>query len=988
MTDISRLYHRLRAYVLRDIRQALAGQTPLGGLSASAGAGHTHDDRYYTETEADSRYVEAAGDHVTGNITAASGVTFDGVDLDLHAADANAHHNQQHALDGSDHTGTLSWSKVDKAGASLADLPTRNHTDLQAVGANDHHSQVHGLVSSDHTASGLTVGHVLQAVSLTGFNFAALSHTDLTDVGEDQHHTAFIGLKGDAGTAVPPDIGNYIHVLGGEGIASTEDAVNNTLSLAVDSSVVRTSRQVLAGNGLTGGGSLSADVTLNVGAGAGITVNADDVALTTPGTLSVSSTNTASGNHTHAVTSSSDPQATASLLASDSNGRLTLQQLRIRDRMEPVSTTSPAMRLRGLSGQATDLWSVEDSTGQPLIAVASDGALESRNPSFVSGLTGWQIAPNGKAEFNDIIARGSFHASVFVADEMHATGGTMAVMTSSRIRPATPPHQNTIPGDPGETIDVGMWFGGTLSTYGAGYDADRTEMIVESSWSVQASPFQQNDILRIKALMQNGSTLEIIDTYWLVVGAPTYNGDRDMTSGSAGTYTVPVELKYPIPAPTGAKIPSGAAIVKWGEVGSTAKGGMILTSDLSYSPYIDIFTVDPSGTSWPPAVTPHVRVGNLDGVLGLTEQWGLAAGADLSDTTQPYAILSNQQFKLYGVNVDFSSVGNLTVGSTFQVDSNGLRVGDFASVPPSYGYLHLNTTGHLLGYKAEAGVSSQWLDLDPEDGIIVQDSGGNDVGVLEQSGNLFIGSGFSRPHATNADLQGTTLAVFAVDTSFGVGTMGAGDAVLGDYTAAHLWWDASAGRLNFRNGSTTKLYLDTDGSLKAGGGDVMMDTDGITLTAGTYTTNRLTWKSGTTGISELYGYSDTPNLTETTMLTAVGNGTNPYGRVALQAWHNGSNSSDMSYLWITSGSASSSAGEIYANTNGNIVLLADRVRMYAPLNLQPQATPSGLVADTDANVYVRNNKLIVQYNDGGTTRYKYLPLSGTSVTWVHTTTAP
>jgi len=42
---------------------------------------------------------------------------------------------------------------------------------------------------------------------------------------------------------------------------------------------VPTSRQIIAGAGLTGGGDLSADRTLNVGAGTLITVNADDVAL-------------------------------------------------------------------------------------------------------------------------------------------------------------------------------------------------------------------------------------------------------------------------------------------------------------------------------------------------------------------------------------------------------------------------------------------------------------------------------------------------------------------------------------------------------------------------------------------------------------------------------------------------------------------------------------------------------------------------------------
>ena len=42
---------------------------------------------------------------------------------------------------------------------------------------------------------------------------------------------------------------------------------------------VQASRQIISGGGLTGGGNLSADRTLAVGAGTGITVNADDVAL-------------------------------------------------------------------------------------------------------------------------------------------------------------------------------------------------------------------------------------------------------------------------------------------------------------------------------------------------------------------------------------------------------------------------------------------------------------------------------------------------------------------------------------------------------------------------------------------------------------------------------------------------------------------------------------------------------------------------------------
>jgi hypothetical protein len=125
------------------------------------------------------------------------------------------------------------------------------------------------------------------------------------------------------------------------------------------SAFVLGTRQVIAGNGLTGGGALSADVTLHVGAGAGLTVNADDVSLTTPGTLTIASTNSAAGNHTHAITSSSNPGAAASLLASDAAGALQLTGLtisgnlntsRVASHLIPVTTDTYDL------GSSTLLW--------------------------------------------------------------------------------------------------------------------------------------------------------------------------------------------------------------------------------------------------------------------------------------------------------------------------------------------------------------------------------------------------------------------------------------------------------------------------------------------------------------------------------------------------------------------------------------------------------------------------------------------------------
>lgn len=50
-------------------------------------------------------------------------------------------------------------------------------------------------------------------------------------------------------------------------------------SLGLADTAVQPARQIISGDGLTGGGDLSADRTLAVGAGTGITVNANDVAL-------------------------------------------------------------------------------------------------------------------------------------------------------------------------------------------------------------------------------------------------------------------------------------------------------------------------------------------------------------------------------------------------------------------------------------------------------------------------------------------------------------------------------------------------------------------------------------------------------------------------------------------------------------------------------------------------------------------------------------
>lgn len=115
----------------------------------------------------------------------------------------------------------------------------------------------------------------------------------------------------------------------GEGNGITVDTSSIAINLASPSGLSVSAsglelNDTIAGNGLT----ISAKV-LAVGAGNGLTVSADAIALTTPGTLSVSSSNNASGNHTHAITTSNSPGATSAILASSSAGKITLPSIDI-----------------------------------------------------------------------------------------------------------------------------------------------------------------------------------------------------------------------------------------------------------------------------------------------------------------------------------------------------------------------------------------------------------------------------------------------------------------------------------------------------------------------------------------------------------------------------------------------------------------------------------------------------------------------------------
>ena len=390
----------------------------------------------------------------------------------------------------------------------------------------------------------------------------------------------------------------------------------------------------------------------------GLSLAGGALGLGTPGTLSVASASavTATG-HTHAVAASSAPGVSSQLLKTNTDGHLELRTLSIgtaADGVSALKVISPQANLYGLylkqrGDQAAQLFRIEKSDGSALLLVTNDGRLESGNPGFVSGLTGWQIAPEGNAEFNNVRVRGELHATTFVADELHATGGTIQLATATNI--AEP-------------------YGAYDNELGPIDSAATTYITVNGSWATGLSYFSQKDIIRIKSMgeVESGGSLYIPDIYLEVVAVSAV-GDRNLAQGKPGRYALTCLRKSG--GYEGYQIPTGSSVVLWTKSGQGTgayKGNMLLTADLAQSPYMDVFTVDASRaylapwpgsgqTRTPPTIKPRVRVGNLDGVLGLPEQWGIAAGTDLSDTSvaAKYIVASDLGVTLRNIDLSMYS---------------------------------------------------------------------------------------------------------------------------------------------------------------------------------------------------------------------------------------------------------------------------------------------------------------------------------------------
>ncbi len=577
-----------------------------------------------------------------------------------------------------------------------------------------------------------------------------------------------------------------------------------TLTVPATGTAVLTSRTLTEGAGLAGNTyDLSANRTL---------------ALGTPSTLTVSSTNSASGTtHNHAITSSSNPGAAASILASNASGYLQLVRLGV-----AVAPTQP-LHVAGnafIDAATANLFMKDTSTG---LQVAATGVItpqsgnDVRNTSYTSGLIGWHISDAGDAEFNNVNVRGELRASVFKVNEITATAGTFGVFysASTLFAPCTTPAT-------------------TSSSFT--FDAKNSDVVAT------AMLFGVGDIIRIKAYVNSGGV--IIADAWATITARTNHTTYT-------TYTATLNF-----GSVNVTIPAGTAIVDYGPSGT---GFITQSADGTIGASPNMTMATHSGTPWS-GFTTRCRIGNLNGAYGYATdiygtgigQYGVSSRSWITvDETNGLRIGNNTS-----VLASWATSGDILVGTTGSgegnvfIQSGTLSIRTGTRVMGTWG-----STGAIIGHVG-ASESNVFVTVG---GQLQMRNNTTVNGLWDTDGSITIGQvgaslGNVKIDATNGlQIRLNTTILGQWDTS--------GNVTMGTVASnqANAYWDNSTKQLKFRgstSGTVVQSYIDTDGSFVAGGGNVTLNATGLSFTAlGSLATNPFTaWFDSGTMLASVQNY--------------------------------------------------------------------------------------------------------------------------------------
>ena len=681
--------------------------------------------------------------------------------------------------------------------------------------------------------------------------------------------TAGSGLTG--GGDLSTDL--TINVGAGDGISVAVDSV------AVDSTVVRTTRSIAAGSGLTGGGALSANLTVNVGAGAGITVNADDVALTTPGSLSATSTNSPTGGHTHAIDSSIARSAGTITAGSGLTGGGDLSANRtinvgagdgVSVAADSVAVDSTVVRttrtitagsgLTGGGALSADL-TINVGAGDGISVAADSVAVDStvvrttRTLTAGAGLTG-----GGTLAADRTFAVGAGAGITVNADDVALTTPGSLSVSSSNVSTGSHTHAITASSAPGaaaallktsasgqliiadmeavtltvttavdssliptltDTYDLGsatkLWRKGWLSELESILFVENSVQVTGGWWLIpHASGVLPGDVASAATQVNFGTAMTPND-FVLLRGNLQVEYMQVGTLVSGTTYNVTRNLDG-----TGANDwPGGQVFVVLGITGD----GRIELDAQTAGPRISVIE---QGAAYN-AQTERVRIGDLAGWGSLTGYGiaiGTAAGNRLTYDPTNGLIVAGEGSGV--TNINGGNIQTNTITAT-QIAANTITAAEILAGTITATQIAADT---ITAGQIAAGT------------ITATEIAAGTITATQIAADTITAAQIAAGTITATELNVTTLSAITAD----MGTLTAGTV-----TGATIRTAASGARIEMNgsrifgtNGTTTQWEaLGSDGKLTAGGGDVILDSDGITLIAGAFlsTQNTLKWET-------------------------------------------------------------------------------------------------------------------------------------------------
>ncbi len=517
------------------------------------------------------------------------------------------------------------------------------------------------------------------------------------------------------------------------------------------------------------------------------------------------------GTISHSVVASSNPGAQGVLLRSSDSGYVQLLRLGLGvDPQYPLDVVGD-VRLTGWLRHTGDL-NIEAAGGDILLR---DTNIQAHD--WISGTTGWGIQHN-IADFRNITAD-SLTVEAFIADINLALAGSQFITKSLAVisRPFTVPMT-------------------TATLY-----------VFDLPGFANTQVFEDGDTIRLRHIDRSGGGLVVADVWGTVSSYADLSGGEQSWTFSLLNGTV------------GQLIHEGGIALDYGVSGNGY--WHVTTLDPAGSPYAQIgtWTSDPAN---PTNHQVHVRMGQLDGITGIGNEWGFWAGSD----TDKYLLASDSHLEAHGMRLSlYDTDGEETV----RLDPNApyLAIGDPLPTGPSTGGpgLWVGQEGGAYPFRLgdPTGVSLRYT---AAGSLLIRNASNQNVIVLAADGSSY----FDRPMTL-----GTTGGIWQGTGSFATPT-----------TGLKIWRDGDVGRIGGYNAGVLQWYANNDGKLYAASGDVVIDENGLSLTAGTiwHPRTSIEWIpiNGTTAGSNVYAINNVPT------------GSNPRTTLILSTKYN----SDTNYIYL------------------------------------------------------------------------------------------